>query len=123
MQSECPGCRAVGGRSDQRLCKFVFVKLLVPVFRQADMDADLGCGKVDNCSGGPAQLPTFPQPLRRRGGGRKGEVLFVGLPSLVNFDQDCANQAQASGFVGKDADDGGASIDLAIEPFNAIGSS
>ena len=42
-------------------------------------------------------------------------------PFVVLFEQDGADKAGNGGFVGEDADDLGAALDLAVEAFDGIG--
>ena len=42
-------------------------------------------------------------------------------PLIVLFEQDCADQTDDGVLVGEDADDVGASLDLAVEPFERVG--
>ena len=49
------------------------------------------------------------------------EVDFAGFPFFGDFDEDAGHQAKQRGFVGEEADDAGAALDLRVERLEHVG--
>jgi hypothetical protein len=89
-------------------------------------------GVADRRSEGrsPARTGSFGQPqvaarqriIAERGDGFQAHVSrALDGPFIVLFEQDGADEAGDGGFVGEDADDVGAPLDLADQPLDGVG--